>query len=157
MLRRGVKIQTFTPVVTASSAYSANNVVGTIFEIPGAVLEGGSFSKVSSILGLSKSKADAALLLILFGSLPAGTYTDKTAFNPSAADLALIQGKVAFGASWSDFANNSASQDKDLDALVQSTPAPNFKPSVWGLLVATGTPTFGSTSDLTVRIALEQY
>lgn len=157
LMRRSGKIQVFTPVVTASSAYSANNCVGTLFELPGAVLEGGSMVKVQSIFGISLSKADPALVLLLFGSKPTGTFTDKTACNPSAADLALLQAKIAFGSAWLDFANNSASSDKDIDVLAQVTASANFKQSLWGLLVTTGTPTFGSVADLTVKIGLEHY
>jgi hypothetical protein len=156
-IRRGVQVRTFTPVVTAASAYAANNVVGTLFEIPNAIVEGGASALVKSITGLSKAKSDASLTLVLFSSQPAGTFTDKTAFNPSNADLARIAAVVPFGGTWKDFATGSASTDKALDTLVQSAPSPQFSTSFWGILVAVGTPTFSTTSDLTVKIALEQY
>ncbi len=162
LIRRPCIVKTFTPVVTASSAYSANNVVGTLFEIKNAVLDGSSFALVKSIVALSKSKADAPCLLILFSTQPAGTYTDKTAFNPSAADNLLITAICPFGGTWKDFGTASASGDKDLDILAQaladSTNAiPGTSTSLWGIITTTGTPTFGSTSDFTVKIALEQY
>lgn len=163
MLRRGVKVQVFTPVVTAG-AYAANQCVGTLFEIPGATLDSSGYALVKSCLGLSKSKADPALTLLLFSQKPTGTYTDTAACNPSAADLALISGAVKFGTTWIDFATASASQSPDLDAVVHPLPLDPLNAgyqkstSLWGLLVVTsGTPTFGSTSDLTVKIALEQY
>lgn len=163
LLRRGIKVQVFTPVVTAG-AYAANQCVGTIFEIPSATLDSSGYALVKSCLGLSKSKADPALSLLLFSQKPAGTYTDNAAFSPSAADLALISGIVKFGTTWSDFAANSASQSPDLDAVVHPIGLDPLNPgyqkstSLWGLLIITsGTPTFGSTSDLTVKIALEQY
>lgn len=163
MLRRGVQIKTFTPVVTAASAYAANNIVGTLFEIAFATLDSSGFALVKSCLGLSKAKSDPALLLVIFSQKPAGTYTDKSAFDPSAADIALITGVVAFGATWKDFATGSATQSADLDAMVHAitgdplNAGPTKGSSLWGILVATGTPTFATASDLTVKIALEQY
>lgn len=163
IIRRGGKVHVFTPVVTAG-AYAANQCVGTLFEIPGATLDSSGLALVKSCLGLSKSKADPALTLVLFSQKPSSTYTDNAACNPSAADLALITGVVKFGATWVDFASNSVSQTPDLDAVVRPlpldplNPGPQKSTSLWGLLVVTsGTPTFGSTSDLTVKIALEQY
>lgn len=162
LIRRAVAVKTFTPVVTASSAYSANNCIGTLFEISGAVLTGSGFSSVKSILGLSKAKSDPACLLVLFSKKPAGTFTDKTAFDPSAADIALMTGVCTFGATWKDFATGSATNAVDLDSFVQalpdpSNPLPGISTSLWGILVATGTPTFSTVSDLTVKISLEQY
>lgn len=161
LLRRAAITKTFSPVVTAASAYAANNCVGTIFEIANAALDRSGYLMVKSILGLSKAKADPALLLVLFSQKPSGTYTDKTAFDPSAADLALMTSIVTFGATWKDFATASATNSPDLDVLahpVADALNPGIATSLWGILVvASGTPTFSSASDLTVKISLEQY
>lgn len=163
MIRRGVTTKIFTPVVTAA-AYAANNCVGTLFEMAGAMLDNGGYAAVKSCVGLSKAKSDPALNLILFSQKPSTTFTDKTAFDPSAADIALITGVVSFGTTWKDFATGSATETSDLDAVVHAisgdalNAGPTKGTSLWGVLtIASGTPTFGSTSDLTVKISLEQY
>lgn len=161
LLRRAVKVQIFTPVVTPSSAYTANNIVGTLFEIKNGVLDGSGKALLKCITGISLAKSDAALLLVLFSQKPAGTYTDKSAFNPSAADVALITGVAAFGATWKDFATASATTSVDLDVLASATGPDALNTgnstSLWGILVATGTPTFATAADLTVKITFEQY
>lgn len=162
LIRRPIVVKTFTPVVTAASAYTAGNVVGTLFEIVNAVLDGSSSAMVKSILATSKATSAASLILVLFSKKPAGTFTDKTAFDPSAADVALITAMVPFGGTWKNFTTASASSDKDLDVMATAAPDPsNSIPgtatSLWGVLYAVATPTFPTASDLTVKISLEQY
>lgn len=162
LIRRSVKIQTVTPLVTAASAYTANFCVGAPFEIKGATLDGSSYCLVKSIFSVSKGTSDPALLLILWGKQPAGTYTDFLAFNPSAADTLLMEGMATFGAAWKTFGTSSASQSSDLDLLVQTqidptNAIPGTSTSLWGQLVCTGTPTFATASDLSVKISIEQY
>ncbi len=161
LIRRPIQTITFTPVVTASSAYSAGNCVGTLFELKGAVLDGSGVALVRSILALSQGTSAAALALVLFSNKPAGTFTDKTAFNPSAADTLLITAYTTFGGTWHNFGTSSASSDidRDIAAHVVAPDAlnPGVSTSLWGILYTTGTPTFSTTSDLTVKISLEQY
>ena len=159
LIRRTVDVKTFSPVVTAASAYTAGNCVGTLFELPNAALDGSGSAMVKSILATSKGTSAAALVLVLFGKKPAGTFTDKTAFDPAAADVALITGMCIFGGTWKNFGTASASIDKDLDVMVTAAvdSTTGGSTSLWGVLYTTGTPTFATTSDLTVKISLEQY
>ena len=161
MQRRGTKFFTITPTVTASSAYTDGDVVGSLFEIPGAVLDEGGVAVVKSIFSRSKSKVNSNFGLVLFDSKPAGTFTNKTAFNPSNADLAKIAALADFGTNWRDFANNSVDPTLDPAVLIQSVrdPAnPLNKTSLWGLIYCNGsTPTFGTTDDMAVTIGFEHF
>lgn len=160
-IRRQLKIVTIAPVVTASSAYVAGNTVGTIFEMKHVGQESGAMAMLKSVLEVSAGKADPALMLVMFSKKPTGTYTDKTAFSVAAADLPNLTGIAKLAASpWNDFGSNSAADAVDLDVCVQSlidSNNPGVVGSVWGVLYTTGTPTFPTTTDLTLKAAFEQY
>lgn len=171
LIHRPAIILSVTPTVTAGSYASAGLCVGAVFELPKVLLSSSGFVRLISSTILSKKTTSPSLYLTLFGAKPSGTYTDTAAVAPTAGDLALIQAYLLLqgntDSSNTSYTSNSAnSQDLSNSGpgrvLVQSTgPDANNKgigTSLWGVF-STGdsTFTFSSTTDLTIRMAFEQF
>lgn len=138
-----------TPTVTAG-AYSANDVVGGLLTFASAVRSTAGYAKLQTVILIDKAFTKNVLELWLFDSDPtvaadnaAQTYTD--------ANLAKCVGVIPIAA-----ANYYQAADNQI-AIVQNT---NLiftcaATSLFGQLKCTGTPTYASTSDLTVKLAIE--
>lgn len=133
----------------STSAYSANDQVGTLITVPGAGIGGGSGCKLAQVTVVDKSKQSAALNMILFSSAPTVASADNAGVDVADAQIALYgQGvvKVATG---------------DYVALAGSSIAtvatgwyvkPDAAGTIYALLSTTGTPTFGVATDLVLRL-----
>jgi hypothetical protein len=149
-----------TPVITAG-AYSAGQIIGGLMKFQSAF-----HGKQSGILhGLTiadKSGQSSAMDLIVFNQKPAGTYTDGAAFSPTSGDLLEITGHVnVLAGNYSQFSANSEAtvsgiglpvKNVSIAAGAVASQYANDDPGrdLWAVLVARGTPTYVSTSDLTV-------
>lgn len=144
------------PTITSGSAYVVGYAVGGLFTFANAVLGASSSpsqsGKILSVLISDKAKQNAALDLILFDSAPTAP-TDHTAFAPSAADIAKIVGVVSITAAmYSSFSANAAAWlNPNLKFFLAAAGT-----SLYGILVARGTPTYASTSDLQLRLLISQ-
>lgn len=144
-----------TPTITAG-AYSAGDVVGGVMEF--ARLLGDhrrGVLKTVTVIDLGDQKA--ALTLLLFNAEPAGVAADNAAFALSAADAAKLVGKVNVAADDYETVGGEAVAVLDVADVVEGYAGANARDAVsvgtvWGVLVTTGTPTYASTSDLTVRL-----
>jgi len=146
---------TVAQTVTASSAYTAGNAVGGLITFSNAARASGAAGTpgtgglVQSVVVSSKTAQSSQMDLILFNANPSGsTCTDKTAVDVVAADFDKIVG-IAHVTDWTALGSTrSAGQAQSLAmpyALVSAT-------ALYGCLVTRGTPTFGSTSDITVSL-----
>lgn len=142
-----------TPTITAG-AYSANDAVGGIltFNLPEYFLQQGSFEIRGGRI-TDKGAQAANLVLVLFKSSPAGTFTDNAAFDPADADLALAFGAIQF-TTHAAFSDNSLSYVDSLSKLGKFTQLSATTGAFYGAIYTTGTPTYASTSDLTVYLDL---
>lgn len=139
---------TVTPTVTASSAYTAGNEVGGLLAFANAVgtALGGI---VQSITVTSKSVQTTAFKLYLFSANPTNsTWTDKAAPAINAADLPSLLGVYTIGAADSGLGTMTV---WNLDGVSKSFRSSTT--SLYGVLVAIGTPTFASTSDVSVTVS----
>jgi hypothetical protein len=138
-----------TPAVTASSAYTAGNVVGGLLTFTNAV-----DAALSGILQRvtvdCKSVQTAGFKLYVFAANPSSsTFTDKTAPSIAAADVGKLVDVIALAAPDSGLGTHTLYVADGLaDALVL------VASSLFAVLVTTGTPTFGSTSDISVSLGI---
>lgn len=146
--RVGVTVSA-TPTVTAG-AYSAEDAVGGEMTFAAAVRATGGHGKLNTVILKDKAFVKNVLELWLF-SATITEAADNAAFDISDADLANCVGVVPIAA-----ANYYIGNDNQV-AIVQLT---NFQftcaaTSLFGQLKCTGTPTYASTSDLTVTLEIE--
>ena len=137
-----------TPTVTAA-AYAANNVVGGTLTFSNAFGSKGSGILQTAVM-LMKSAQTAGFNLTLFGAAPTGTYTDKTAPAPSAADLGNIVGVVQFTSALSPLGTHTVYQGGGLNIGMANGASVT---TLYGVLTTTGAPIFGTTADI-LSIAL---
>lgn len=151
--RPDIRIAQPTVTVTASSAYTAGNLVGGLLTIANAVAVAGNAIRLSSII-VTTTAASADLRAWVFRDLPSGTYTDKTALTVDAADIVK---PVLFGHSM------SSATDGTNTWFYLGTSEADFLPeftlvgtSLYVLLSTGGTPTFAATSSVKPTIVYER-
>ncbi|MFN8530186.1 MAG: hypothetical protein U0670_16425 [Anaerolineae bacterium] len=135
-----------TPTITAG-AYSAGDVIGGLlaFDVfsPGG---GGSIRRITLI---DADDEKAPLKLYLFSSAP-GSLADNAAFVLPTADLRKLIDVVTVSASdYASLNGDAYAVKRDLEVDY-----PNTNGKLYAYLVCDGTPTYGATNDLTVRLTL---
>jgi hypothetical protein len=128
------------PVVTAASAYVANNVVGGLLTFNNFPSAGSIRSAHLKMASVQTAEFD----LYLFNALPnLTTWTDKTAPAINAGDVTKLVGILKFTANASGLGTHTI---YNLDSIGRTTvPGVN---TIYGVLVTKGTPTFTATSDI---------
>lgn len=141
---------TVTPTITASLAYAAGNTIGPLMSFTSASRASGGALMIQAVNLVDADKQNAAIDLVLFNSAPTST-TDKTAFNPSKADLQKCVGVVPLGTYASFSATSVCSVNNvGLEMLLSGTS------TLTGQLVCRGTPTYTTTSSLVVTLTVVQ-
>ena len=138
-----------TPTETASSAYVAGNEVGSLMTFSSAVGTAGS-GVIESLHVVATSVQTTGLKLYLFTANPSSTtWTDKTTPAIAAADVPKLIGVYALS-----FPDNGLGTMTvwNLDGM-QKAFAGASGGFLYGVLVCTATPTFTTTTDLTVTIS----
>lgn len=139
---------TVAQTVTASSAYSSGNAVGGLITFANASRVANGSGLVQSVVAYTKSAQTAALELWLFNTNPSGsTCTDKTAFSVAAADFDKVVWVTSIS-SW--YSGGTPSVGVSTDHAIPFALASGT--SLYGCLVARSTPTYASTSDVSVAI-----
>lgn len=147
-----------TPTVTAG-AYNATtkNSVGGKQTLPGAVPISGGVAILQSVLVLDKANQKAPLTILLFNGDPTGgTYTDNGQVNLS-TDISKVIRKINVTAVDYETIDNSGTdyavaEIAPISKLVKAASGT----SLYAVIITTGTPTYASTSDLTVRFGFLQ-
>lgn len=134
------------PTVTAG-AYSAGNVVGGLLTF--ANVFGPAFSgRLTDFLVKSKSVQTTTYKLYLFNQQPTNsTWTDKAAPAINALDLPFLLGVWTSGASDSGLGTETSNQLDNINAIIRSS-----NQNLYAILVCVATPTYASTSDITVEV-----
>lgn len=153
----GLTVQpTDTPAVTAS-AYTAGNVVGGVLSFSNAVRTQNAINsgRLQNVLVTSKStQALVEMDLYLFNANPTGsTFTDKAAPAIAAADIPKLIAKVALMSVDANLGANYTSWQALGIGLVFQLGSGNT--TLYAVLVTRGTPTFASTSDITVTLGIQ--
>lgn len=139
-----------TPTIS-TSIYAAKDAVGGIMTFANAARSSAGSGVIRAVTVIDKGQQMAALDLVLFDQTIAGTVTDNNPFDPDDATLANTIGWVAIAATtgYKDFNDNSvAFAQCEIPYVCAAT-------SLFGALVARGTPTFTSTSDLVVVLTVD--
>lgn len=137
-----------TPTITASSAYTSGNEVGGQMTFTGICNKRTNRGEVIGAQLLDKAVQGIDTDLVLFRAAPSGgTLTDKSAFTPADASLASVTAVIPL-TTHKAFADNGVSQGANIVYPVQCDAAGNL----YGFLVTRGTPTYASTTDLTLQL-----
>jgi hypothetical protein len=144
-----------TPTISSGSIYAAGDTVGAVLTFSSAVRVSGGTGVIRQAVISDKGKQDATLFLVLFSQTVAGTATDNNPFDPDDADLLNILGSVPVS-DYADFADNSVGVVGSFDQGVLAIPIVCAATSLFGVLVNQDTPTYTSTSDLTVTLTIDQ-
>lgn len=140
-----------TPTISNAAIYAAKDAVGGIMTFANAARSSAGSGVIRAVTVKDLGQQMAALDLILFDQTIGGTVTDNAAFDPLDADLANVIGWVSIAATtgYKDFNDNSvAFAQCEIPYVCNGT-------SLFGALVARGTPTYTSTADLTVVLTCD--
>lgn len=139
-----------TPTIS-TSAYSAGNVVGGKLQFQNVF--GPAFSgRLTDILVKCKSVQTTVYKLYLFSQNPSNsTWTDKAAPAINAADIPFLLGVFTLGASDSGLGTETTNQLDNINAIIRSVDQ-----NLYGILTCVATPTYASTSDVTVSIRVRK-
>ena len=138
-----------TPTVTAG-AYIAGDAVGGLLTFAGAARVAGDGGVIKDVIIIKDNGNTAALELWLFNA----TFTamvDNAPWAPSEADLRKLVAIIATADGASFAAGTPAVARVECSQYYECTGT-----SLFGQLVTRGTPTFGATDDVTVKIGLLQ-
>ena len=143
-----------TPTITAASAYTTGDAVGGLLTFSDAALKGYGSGVVQTITIVDKDSEEDTLHLHLFNQTFTAS-TDHDVFSPSDADLENYIGRaVVRGGSFLTFEDNSAGSTFNVGLYFNLVAGGT---DLFGQLVVAGTPTYTGTSDLIVKITVEQY
>ena len=152
------RIITATPTITANAAYGSGNAIGggalqfaAGREAPStnATNPVGASGIIRAVFIADKDKQDANIDVLFFNAAPAAP-TDKSAFNPSNADLLNCIG-LAQITTYSAFSANGFGQVSGLFIPFALTSGITLN----AILVCRGTPTWTTTSSIQVGICVE--
>jgi hypothetical protein len=137
--------------VTASSAYSSGNAVGGLITFSNAVRSAGQGGIIQGFVVRDKAGQNVPYDLFLFDANPTNTtVTDKSAVAINTADLAKVICVVSVSAASLGAASTMA--------VLTASPGQAFKltsgTTIYGILVTRGTPTYASTSDVSVDLVI---
>lgn len=135
-------------VAVTAGAYSTGNCVGALRTFGAAGAEAGQAGLVRSVVLRDKAGQTGTYDLFLFSSAPAAP-TDKTAIALTAADLAKCIGVVPLAA-----VSLGAATTMGVSTAANLGLAYNIGGAgiLYGILVTRGTPTYASTSDVSVDL-----
>jgi hypothetical protein len=139
------------PTVTASSAYAAKNIVGGPMTFSAALLAAGS-GVLESITLKTKTVQPGNFVLSLFDANPVNsTWNDKTAAAINVADIPFHIGDFTLSSPSSQLGTETIYNFNAIGKALKAGAT-----TLYGILTCVGTPTFGSTSDVTVVIEVLQ-
>ena len=138
------------PTISTSIYASGDNVGGEI-EFTNAVRTSGATGEIRSVVLVDQDAENAPLELWLFDRAISGTHTDNSAFDPTDADLDNLVGRIDI-----DAAHYATVNDNSAAVVSCAVPIKSNATSIYGYLVVRSTPTYTSTTDLTVTLHIVQ-
>ncbi len=150
-----ITTQSVTPVVSNGAAYTAGDAIGALMTFTSAGRVTSGTGVVHTIRLTDLGKQDAAIDVLIFDVFPSGTtFTDNAALDIADADLPGLCGiaKIVAG-DYSDFNDNSAACIRSAGIAYDLA---GGNATLYAALVARGTPTYTSTSDVTLKLGMLQ-
>lgn len=142
---------TATPTISTSPAYAAKDAVGGLLTFASAARASGGSIRVESVQVVDKGQQMADLDLILFDRSVTAP-TDNAVFDPGDTELGYVVDVIPVGRGhYADMNDNCVAAVNGLASrcVLNGT-------SLYGVLVARSTPTYTSTSDVTVTLTITQ-
>lgn len=141
-----------TVTVTSGAAYTAGNSVGGKLTLA-ACKTSESPGLIQSVVLTFKATQTDAYRVVFFDADPTGTtITDKTAFSVASADLPKVIGVALCD---EIFQTGSTSVIQAIDLALPFTVASGS--NIYAAIYTTGTPTFSSTSDVSLAVRVVQF
>lgn len=139
-----------TPTVSSGSAYAVKDAVGALYTFANAARASGGSGRVEKVSIVDKGQQMVALDVVFFKATFTAP-TDNAVFDPTDAELGDFIGHVSiYSGDYADFNDNSvATKLCDLPFSLTGT-------DLFAAVVARGTPTYTSTSDLIVTLHVVQ-
>jgi len=148
-----VTVQVKQTLTISTSAYTANMVVGGKNAFSLVRTPNGS-GKLQSVVLIDNSNIKAPMTLLFFSQNPVGTYLDHATFTWSAADTDILLRKVNIATVDYETINNKAVAD--ISAIAKDIYSTNGNTSIYVVMITTGTPTYATTTALTLKIGVIQ-
>lgn len=140
-----------TPTITAG-AYSANDAVGGKLTFSGCPEDG----IIHGLTVIDKAKQSAVLNIVLFDQ-DITAVNDNAAFAVDSGDIANIIGVIQVAAAdYIDVSGETVATIKGVNLPYELNSATKDG-RIYGQAFTTGTPTYGSTSDLIFKLAVLPY
>lgn len=147
------KYVTVTPTVTAG-AYTAGDAVGSLMTFENITCSNMQKGQITSVQVTDKSDNAVEYDLILFKSLPGGTFTNDAPVDPLDDDLLLMLPFIHLAdTDRVSFADNGMSSLASLFSNASGYSATSLPGIIYAVLKTEDTPTYGSTSDISVILA----
>jgi hypothetical protein len=146
---------TVAPTIS-TGIYAAGDALGGLLTFTNAVLSAGASGLITKVQVTDEDQELTPVDLVLFNQTFTAT-ADNAPFDPSDADLANCIGYIDVAATdYSDFVDNSVAVKSS--GLRMPFPVTLVGTSLFGQLkIASGTPTYTATDDVTVKITVERY
>jgi hypothetical protein len=140
-------------VDTQAAAYSSGDQIGAdLLELTNVALEQDGLAVLESLTVVDKAKQKSALELLFFSSKPTGVANNAVADISDAEMASKFLGAVSIASGdWKDLNANSYASLRNIGLILKSSSATTGRRSVYVLVVAAGTPTYTSTSDLIIN------
>ncbi|MDZ4766519.1 MAG: hypothetical protein SGI73_18435 [Chloroflexota bacterium] len=133
-----------TPTITAGAYSSGDALGGKLTFMLGSLSSG----VIQSLRLVDLAKQNAEIDLVLFGADFSAT-ADNAVFDPSDADLANCLGAIKIAnSSYASFNDSALASVYGIGLTFQTGSA------IYGQLVVRGTPTYASTSDISLQIGI---
>lgn len=147
-----------TPTITNGTAYASGDLIGGKLTFTNAVLSSQRHAEIVGGVLYDSSKQSADVDLVIFSADPtATTFTNDSAFAVHADDLQKVVAVIKFRSTdYVPFSANSVGIVDNTSKKFRSTGTASPFDAVYGALVSRGTPTYTSTTALTVGLTIIQ-
>lgn len=152
----GASVHVFkTPHITANSAYVSGNVLGGIDTFINAFRTTNGSGIIASCLLLDRANQKAPVTLLLYDAPPShGTYTDHNAFSFDSVDAQHFIRGINFANA--DYTTDGAYAWIDYGSIAKIILSTDGTANLYGIMITTGTPTFNSTKNITIKLGIIQ-
>ena len=137
-----------TPTISASTIYTANDVIGGKQEIALAARSSGIPITLQSLVITDLAMQNAGMNIFIFAGNPAtGTYTDNAELDIDDTDFGQLVGIInTSDGNWTSGKDNSIFQLTSIGLVIDP-----LTTSIYAVAKVTGTPTYASVADLTFK------
>lgn len=152
-----VIIKAVTPnLASFATPYSSGDVLGSLNTIAAAVSNQGGPCKLKSLVVLDAANQKQAIDLIFLNDVPASSFgADNAAYALADSDLSKVLGRISVLTTdyVSSSTNNAEATLRNLELLFQAIAGSK---NIYMIAVVRGAATYGSATDLIIKLGLEQ-